>query len=38
MNAICDAVAELGVRNVDMPATPQRMWQVLQDARQQAAE
>jgi carbon-monoxide dehydrogenase large subunit len=29
-NAIIDAVAHLGVRHIDMPATPQRVWQALQ--------
>jgi carbon-monoxide dehydrogenase large subunit len=28
-NAIIDAVAHLGVRHIDMPATPQRVWQEL---------
>jgi carbon-monoxide dehydrogenase large subunit len=28
-NAIIDAVAHLGVRHLDMPATPQRVWQEL---------
>jgi aerobic carbon-monoxide dehydrogenase large subunit len=31
-NAIIDALAHLGVRHVDMPATPQRVWQALQSA------
>ena len=30
MNAVVDALAHLGVRNVDMPATPQRVWHALQ--------
>jgi carbon-monoxide dehydrogenase large subunit len=29
-NAIIDAVAHLGVRHIDMPASPQRVWQALQ--------
>ncbi len=28
-NAIINAVAHLGVRHIDMPATPQRVWQEL---------
>ena len=28
-NAIIDAVAHLGVRHIDMPATPQRVWQAI---------
>jgi aerobic carbon-monoxide dehydrogenase large subunit len=31
-NAIVDAVAHLGVRHIDMPATPQRVWLELQAA------
>jgi carbon-monoxide dehydrogenase large subunit len=29
-NAIIDALAHLGVRHIDMPASPQRVWQALQ--------
>jgi aerobic carbon-monoxide dehydrogenase large subunit len=28
-NAVIDAVAHLGVRHIDMPASPQRVWQAL---------
>jgi carbon-monoxide dehydrogenase large subunit len=35
-NAIVDAVAHLGVRHIDMPATPQRVWQELRSAAAQA--
>ena len=31
-NAVCDAVAHLGVRHVDMPCTPERVWRAIQDA------
>ena len=31
-NAIIDALAHLGVRHVDMPASPQRVWQELRSA------
>jgi aerobic carbon-monoxide dehydrogenase large subunit len=31
-NAIIDALAHLGIRHIDMPATPQRVWQALQEA------
>jgi carbon-monoxide dehydrogenase large subunit len=37
MNALADALARLGVRHIDMPATPQRVWQSIQDARCQNA-
>ncbi len=33
MNAIMDALWPLGVRNVQMPATPLRVWQAIRDAR-----
>jgi carbon-monoxide dehydrogenase large subunit len=32
-NAIIDAVAHLGVRHIDMPASPLRIWEALQQAR-----
>jgi carbon-monoxide dehydrogenase large subunit len=32
MNAIVDALSPLGVRHVEMPATPQRIWQTIRDA------
>lgn len=32
MNAVCDALRPLGVRNFDMPATSHRVWQAIQDA------
>ena len=39
MNGLMDALAPLGVTAVDMPATPERLWRLIQDARQaQAAE
>lgn len=31
INAICDALSVLGVRHVDMPASPQRIWAQLQE-------
>jgi carbon-monoxide dehydrogenase large subunit len=33
MNAIADALSELGIDNIDMPATPERVWQAIQDAK-----
>ena len=29
VNAICDALAPLGVRHVDMPCTPSRVWEAM---------
>ena len=34
MNAVHDALAASGVKYLDMPATPHRVWQALQTARQ----
>jgi len=36
-NAVIDAVAHLGVRHIDMPTSPQRVWAALQEATLQAA-
>ena len=33
IHAILDALAPLGVSHIDMPATPARVWQAIQDAR-----
>jgi len=33
VNAIVDALACFGVRHVEMPATPERVWQAIQAAR-----
>ncbi len=33
-NAVIDALAHLGVRHVDMPATPARVWAAIMEARQ----
>ena len=33
MNAVLDALADSGVRHVDMPLTPFRIWQALQTAK-----
>ncbi len=33
MNAITDALSEYGIRHIDMPATPYRVWRAIQDAR-----
>jgi carbon-monoxide dehydrogenase large subunit len=38
MNAVNDALAPLGIRHFDMPATPGRVWQAIQGARKAAAE
>jgi carbon-monoxide dehydrogenase large subunit len=33
VNAVIDALAPLGVRHIDMPLRPKRVWQAIQDAR-----
>lgn len=34
INALLDALAPVGVKEFDMPATPNRVWQAIQDAKQ----
>lgn len=31
-NAVCDALAHLGVKHIDMPLSPERVWRAIQDA------
>jgi aerobic carbon-monoxide dehydrogenase large subunit len=33
INAIVDALSELGVRHIEMPATPERVWRAIRAAR-----
>jgi aerobic carbon-monoxide dehydrogenase large subunit len=35
-NAVIDAVSHLGVRHIDMPATPERVWNAIQAATEPA--
>jgi len=37
INAVIDALAPYGVTDLDMPATPMRVWQAIQSARPRAA-
>jgi carbon-monoxide dehydrogenase large subunit len=37
MNAIIDALSPLGVKHMDMPALPMRVWNAIQDAQGNAA-
>jgi carbon-monoxide dehydrogenase large subunit len=37
MNAVVDALSVHGIKHIDMPATPQRVWQAIQDAKGQEA-
>ena len=32
-DSICDALAELGVEHIEMPATSGRVWQAIRDVR-----
>jgi carbon-monoxide dehydrogenase large subunit len=33
-NAVIDAVSHLGVRHIDMPAAPMKVWRAIQQAQQ----
>jgi carbon-monoxide dehydrogenase large subunit len=33
-NAVIDALAEYGIRHIEMPMTPSRIWHAIQDAQQ----
>jgi carbon-monoxide dehydrogenase large subunit len=33
MNAVVDALSEYGIRHIDMPATPLRVWQAINAAK-----
>jgi carbon-monoxide dehydrogenase large subunit len=37
-NAVIDALAHLGVRHIDMPTTPQRVWMAINEAQQARAQ
>ena len=36
MNAVVDALSVYGIKHIDMPATPHRVWQAIQDAQKSA--
>ena len=38
INAVIDALADLGVREIDMPATPEKVWTALHGDLPLAAE
>ncbi len=38
MNAVVDALSDYGVRHMDMPASPQKIWSVIRGAPRMAAE
>jgi carbon-monoxide dehydrogenase large subunit len=33
MNAVVDALSVYGIKHIDMPASPARVWQAIQDAK-----
>ena len=33
MNAVIDALAPFGVTDLEMPATPERVWRAIEEAR-----
>jgi aerobic carbon-monoxide dehydrogenase large subunit len=35
-NAVCDALAELGVKHIDMPFTAEKLWRTMSDAKSDA--
>ena len=36
MNALVDALSEYGIGHIDMPATPERVWRAIREARKSA--
>ena len=37
VNAVIDALAHLGVRHLDMPVTPEKVWRAVNEARNTAS-
>ena len=37
INAICDALSPYGITDIAMPATPQRVWKTIQEAKKGGA-
>jgi aerobic carbon-monoxide dehydrogenase large subunit len=33
INAVLDALSHLGVKDIQMPATPERVWRAIQEAK-----
>jgi carbon-monoxide dehydrogenase large subunit len=33
VNAICDALSDLGIKHIEMPITPEKVWQVIRNAK-----
>jgi aerobic carbon-monoxide dehydrogenase large subunit len=37
VNAVVDALSEYGIKHIDMPLTPERVWRAISDAKSKAA-
>ena len=37
VNAVLDALSDYGIKHIDMPLTPERVWRTIQDAKAKAA-
>jgi carbon-monoxide dehydrogenase large subunit len=37
VNAVVDALSDYGIKHIDMPLTPERVWRAIQDAKAKAA-
>ena len=37
VNAVLDALSEFGIKQIDMPLTPERVWRAIEDAKKKAA-
>ena len=37
VNAVLDALSEFGIKRIDMPLTPERVWRAIEDAKKKAA-
>jgi carbon-monoxide dehydrogenase large subunit len=37
ISAVVDALSEFGVTHIDMPATPERVWAAIQEAKAKAS-
>jgi carbon-monoxide dehydrogenase large subunit len=37
MNAVVDALSDYGIRHIDMPATPLKVWEAIRDAGAKAS-
>jgi carbon-monoxide dehydrogenase large subunit len=37
VNAVLDALSEFGIKHIDMPLTPERIWRAIEDAKKKVA-